>query len=384
MKKLVMIAEESIFSGVVKCGMAELVDSLANSLGQDYAVTVVCPDGDGALARTVSDIRTVEAGVRRCRFSCVDYYMIQQNMWPAKAVDVVNKLKPDIFHNLAEPALLGMLDVRPEKAICTFDYADFVYGKEDALAGYDSVTVNSRSYANNVMRMRSPLSNTLSSMNFRGVTSGILDAVFDPKKGLLLPMKYSSDDQYGKQVCKERLLQTYGISGDPYICLLMCRLVEEKGIDAVLDVVQDIKDSGGILVVVGKGDYKYEKRFKEFKRSDGVVYLDRWASHLQIAPLTSGADFFLQPSVYEACGLMPMTASCYGAIPIVTLNGGLADNFNEDNAIIVDENGLFDAIHRAAAMYADKDALMAKRKVCMEQDFSWTTRKAEYIELYEG
>jgi glycogen synthase len=32
---------------------------------------------------------------------------------------------------------------------------------------------------------------------------------------------------------------------------------------------------------------------------------------------------------------MPMTASRYGAIPITTLNGGLADNFNDENAIIV-------------------------------------------------
>jgi len=100
-KKLVLIAEESIFSGVVKCGMAELVDSLANSLGQNYEVTVVCPDGDGVLAKTVSDIRTIEYGVKSCRFSCVDYYMIKPNMWPDKAIDVVNRLKPDIFHNMS-------------------------------------------------------------------------------------------------------------------------------------------------------------------------------------------------------------------------------------------------------------------------------------------
>jgi len=381
-KKLVLIAEESIFSGVVKCGMAELVDSLANSLGQNYEVTVVCPDGDGVLAKTVSDIRTIEYGVKSCRFSCVDYYMIKPNMWPDKAIDVVNRLKPDIFHNMSEPWLINMLSSRPPKAIYTFDYAEFVDGKEDSLAYYDAITVNSKSYAGNMMKMRSSLSSALSSMNFKGITSGILNTVFDPKKGLLLPMKYSPDDQSGKQICKQRLLQTYGISGNPYICLLMCGLVEEKGIDDVLNVVEDIKNSGGVLLVVGKGDAKYEKRFKEFKRSDGVVYLDKWASHLQIAPLTSGADFFLQPSIYEACGLMPMTASCYGAIPIVTLNGGLADNFNEENAIIVD-NGLTEAIHKAASLYMDSDALIQKRKICMEQDFSWNTRKAEYIELYE-
>jgi glycogen synthase len=40
---------------------------------------------------------------------------------------------------------------------------------------------------------------------------------------------------------------------------------------------------------------------------------------------------------------MPMTASQYGAIPIVTLNGGLADNFNDNNAIVVYDD-LNDAI----------------------------------------
>ena len=32
MKKLVFFSEESIFSGFIKCGIAEVVDSLAHSL----------------------------------------------------------------------------------------------------------------------------------------------------------------------------------------------------------------------------------------------------------------------------------------------------------------------------------------------------------------
>ena len=78
-----------------------------------------------------------------------------------------------------------------------------------------------------------------------------------------------------------------------------------------------------------------------------------------------------------------MTASCYGAVPIVTQNGGLADNFNDDNAIIIDDSGLSEAIKKAAEIYADNTLMTSKRKICMEQDFSWTTRKAGYIELYE-
>lgn len=383
MKKLVMLSVESVFSGRVLSGMAEMVDSMANALSRDYAVTIVCPDGNSVFARTASDLRVVEDGVRVCRFSAVDYYLIKQDMWLEKVADIVEKLNPDILHNFAEPEILGMLKTRPKKAICTFDQANFVRGKEEYLRLYDSVTTSSENYAREILGVNDELANTLSSIDFRGITAGILDVAFSPEKGLLIPNKYTSDAQDGKQLCKQRLLKTYGIEGNPYICLMMCRLVKEKGLEKVFDSIDTIRETGGILVVVGKGKHAYEQQLRKYRHSDGVVYIDRWASPVQAAPLAAGADFYLCPSNTEACGLMPMTASRYGAIPIVTLNGGLADNFNDENAIIIDENGLPSAIKKAATIYADSDLMASKRKVCMEQDFSWSTRKAGYIELYE-
>jgi glycosyltransferase involved in cell wall biosynthesis len=383
MKKLVMLSVESVFSGRVLSGMAEMVDSMANALSRDYEVTIVCPDGDSIFARTASNLRVIEDGIRTCRFSAVDYYLIKQDMWLEKVVDLVEKLNPDILHNFAEPEILGMLKTRPKKAICTFDQADFVRGKDEYLRLYDAVTTSSENYAREVLRANDKLANTLSSIDFRGITAGILDVAFAPEKGLLIPNKYTADSQEGKQLCKQRLLKTYGIDGNPYICLMMCRLVKEKGLEKVFDVIDTIRETGGLLVVVGKGKHKYEQQLRKYRRSDGVVYIDRWASPVQAAPLAAGADFYLCPSNTEACGLMPMTASRYGAIPIVTLNGGLADNFNDNNAIVIDENGLSEAIKKAAAIYADNELMTSKRKVCMEQDFSWTTRKAGYIELYE-
>lgn len=382
MKKLVMVSNESVFAGVVKCGMAELVDTLANSLSTDYDVSIVCPDGNGLYARAGGIIKQFEDGVRSTRFSNVDYYMIDFRLWPTKAAEIIDKLKPDIFHNLAEPELLGKLSVRPKKAIYTFDNIDYISGNMDYVSAYDGVTTNSVSYASGIMRMRSNLSVGLMSTDFRGISSGILDAVFSPEKGLLLPAKYTSTNQYGKALCKRRLMETYGIKDDPCIYLTMCRLVKEKGIEEIISAIPTIKETGGMLVIVGKGDEIYEKQLSKFSRSDGVIYVDRWASPIQAAPMAAGSDFFLQPSLMEVGGLMPLTVSRYGAIPIVTLNGGLVDNFNEENAIIVYDD-LSDAIHRSAELYSDKKALVSKRKVCMEQDFSWTTRKSGYIELYE-
>ena len=383
MKKLVMLSVESVFSGRVLSGMAEMVDSMANALSRDYNVTIICPDGNSVFARTTSNLKVIEDGVRTCRFSAVDYYLVAQDMWLEKVVGLVEQLNPDILHNCAEPEILGMLKTRPKKTICTFDQAAFVRGKEEHLRLYDAVTTSSENYAREVLSANDELAHTLSSIDFRGITAGILDVAFAPEKGLLIPNKYTADEQDGKQLCKQRLLKTYGIDGNPYICLMMCRLIKEKGLEKVFDAVDTIRETGGLLVVVGKGQHSYEQRLRKYRRSDGVVYIDRWASPVQAAPLTAGADFYLCPSNTEACGLMPMTASRYGAVPIVTLNGGLADNFNNDNAIVIDENGLSEAIKKAAEIYADKDLMAAKRKVCMEQDFSWTTRKAGYIELYE-
>jgi len=383
MKKLVMLSVESVYSGRVLSGMAEMVDSMANALSRDYAVTIVCPDGDSIFARTSSTIREVEDGIRTCRFSAVDYYFIQIDMWLEKVVSVVERLKPDILHNFAEPEILDMLHTRPKKVICTFDQADFVRGKETYLRLYDSVTTSSKNYAREILSVDDELSRTLSSIDFHGVTAGILDVAFAPERGLLIPNKYTADAQEGKQICKNRLLKTYGVKDNPYICLMMCRLIKEKGLEKVFDVVDVIRETGGLLIVVGKGRHEYEQRLRKYRRSDGIVYIDRWASPVQAAPLAAGADFYLCPSNTEACGLMPMTASRYGAIPIVTLNGGLADNFNNDNAIIIGDDGLSSAIKKAAKIYTNNDLLTSKRKVCMEQDFSWTTRKVGYVELYE-
>ena len=383
MKKLVMLSVESVFSGRVLSGMAEMVDSLANALSKDYAVTIICPDGNSVFSRTASNIKTVEDGIRTCRFSAVDYYMIKPDMWIEKVVDLVEKLKPDILHNFAESEILNMLSTRPKKAICTFDQSKFVQGKEEFLTHYDCVTTSSENYAREILSVNDKLSQTLSSINFQGITAGILDVAFAPEKGLLIPSKYTAYEQEGKQLCKKRLLKTYGIDGNPYVCLMMCRLVKEKGLEQVFDSIETIRDTGGVLVVVGKGKHEYEQRLRKYRHTNGVIYIDRWASPIQAAPLTAGADFYLCPSNTEACGLMPMTASRYGAVPIVTLNGGLADNFNNDNAIIIDNNGLQDAIKRAAKLYSDDGLMYNKRKVCMEEDFSWTTRKVKYMELYE-
>lgn len=394
LKRLVILSDESVFSGVIKCGMAEVTDSLANAVSMDYDVCVICPDGNGKIAGTVANMEAHGDGVRKGRFSNVTYYLVAQDKWPDGGAKLIDEIKPDILHNMSEADILSSLAVRPKRCILSFDNTLHLRGKEDILKQYDSVTTNSKAYAKLLLERADKLAGVLAEVDFHGVTDGILDTVLAPERGVLIPARYSAEDLSGKSLCKERLKQTYGIKGDPAIYLMMCRLVREKNVEAVLDALQTIKDTGGILLVVGKGDPYYERKLRSFTREDGIICVNRWASPLQAAPMTAGADFYIQPSRMESGGLMPMTACHYGAIPIVTQNGGLADNFNENNAIIVypePENGaaaagepnVKDAIERASALYADKEAFAEKQRVCMRQDFSWNTRKKGYTELYE-
>lgn len=384
MKRLLILTDESILGGCAKSGVAEVADSLANAMTDTYAVCVVCPDGQSNFVDLAGNLRQYANGVRACRLFGVDYYLIDRRDWPDRALALVDKLEPDILHSFAAPELLGRLTARPARCVYTIDQADYVRDKPETLTAYDAVTTVSETYARELLEGGDALAETLAGFNFTGITNGILTPVFAPEKGLLVSARYSAEDQSGKAVCKQRLLRTYGISGDPCLYLMMCRLVRDKGLDGVLAAVHTIRDSGGFVVIVGKGERAYEDRLSALTRADGALWVDKWPSPLQAIPMLAGADFYLSPSITEPCGLMPMTACRYGAIPITTLNGGLRDNMDEEIAVIVGEDGMAGAITRAAEIYADKTALTAKRAACMRRDFSWSTRRAGYLEVYDG
>lgn len=360
-----------------------MIDSLANSLSNEYQVSILCPYGKGVLVTNAAKVTLFKKGIRYSRFSQVDYYLIDKEIWENSVIDLISYLKPDIIHNCAEPEIITKIKHKPKKTIYTFDQAEFLKDKEEFLKEYNFVTTSSINYAKEVLSQDTKLATILKSINFQGITAGILDTIFDPSKGFLIPASYSSNNLLGKEKCKEYFKEKYGLKKDLYLCLTMCRLIKEKGLDDIIDNIDIIHQTGGLLVIIGKGQHEYEQKFRKMKRSEGVMYIDSWASPFQAAPLAAAADFYLCPSKSEVCGLMPMTASCYGAIPIVTQNGGLKDNFNEDNAIIIGEEGLADAVKKAASLYQNKELFKLRQKHCMQEDYSWDTRKSKYIELYE-
>lgn len=377
MKTILIVARENLITGNIKCGMAELISSLSTALAETYNVLVLTPNGHGLLPKIIYSIEDHE-DYQEGLFLKVRYFLYRTE--EAK-LRLLNSLEYDIFHNFDEPDLINKLTTSPEKTIYTFE--TFEVSESEYLPQYDYVTTISNAHKFTILRQRSTLAQDLMNSNFVAVPTGISSKIFNPESGLLLTQPFGSTTQNGKQINKHYICEHYNIPESKPLFLMVCRLVEEKGIERVLEVLPYIKEHGGFVLIIGRGDRYYKDLLQKYTREDGLLWLDTPAKVAHIPSLLAGADFYLSPSVYESCGLMPLNACRYGAIPITTLNGGLGDNLNEDNSIVI-YSDLEPALQEAFELYQDPIALADKRKVCMEWDFSWDTRKKGYIDLYEA
>lgn len=370
MRTLCILTAESVLSGTAHTGMGEVADSVANAMSDLYRVTVVCPDGDSVFIRMADNLSGRVDGVRRCRLFGVDYILIEQALWPQRALRAVEELRPDVLHSFApaaiKPAQCG-------RSVLTVEGPSLPEMCD--LLRWDAVCSVSETHAREL--------EAVLGIPVKGVTNGILAPAYAPERGLMIEAAYSPQNQAGKELCKKRILRDYGIDGNPCVFLFMARFVSEKGIGAVLEAVHAIRDAGGVTIFAGCGDPSLEARVRALTRSDGAIWATKWANPVQGVGLLAGADFLLNPVTYEPCGLMVMKAARFGAVPITTLAGGLKDNMNEEIAVII-RDGLPETIDRAFSLYHNRETLTAMRAAGMERDFSWKTRRVGYLEVYEG
>jgi starch synthase len=178
---------------------------------------------------------------------------------------------------------------------------------------------------------------------------------------------------------------------------LISRLVEQKGIDLVIDCLSEMVDMPLQLVLLGSGDKSVERKLLDFarlypKKISVTIGYDEALAH----QIEAGADIFLMPSRFEPCGLNQMYSQRYGTIPIVRETGGLADtiedalpksmNNNTATGISFKEASsgtLLEAIKRAMLLYADKKSWKKIQITAMEKDFSWKNSAEHYLALYK-
>jgi len=276
------------------------------------------------------------------------------------------------------------------------------YGKLNFLkAGLvfaDLLTTVSRTYAREI---RTPafghgLEGVLEerSHDLHGVINGLDHEVWNPAKDPAIPHPYSADDLGGKAACRDALRGELDLEAAPGPVIgMVTRLVEQKGMDLVLEALPGILSEGCQVALIGSGDPDLEAAFAESaRRHPGQVAIHIGYESDLARRVYAGADCLLMPSRYEPCGLSQLIALRYGTVPIVRRTGGLTDSVAEFDPARRTGTGfafdpftveaLLDAIRRAASAYRQPALWKALMRNAMTQDFSWDASAREYVTLY--
>ena len=223
-----------------------------------------------------------------------------------------------------------------------------------------------------------------------GILNGVDYEEWDPATDPLIAAKYTADDLAGKRVCKQAIVDFFGLPAaamDRPLVGIVSRLAQQKGFDMVGDAILKIANEDLSLVVLGSGEAKYETMFNHFAwaRPDKFrVWLGY--NNALAHQIEAGADIFLMPSRYEPCGLNQIYSLKYGTLPVVRATGGLEDSVDGDTGFKFwgfSGSDLFGALKYALDTYRhhpDRWAFMVRQ--AMTRDFSWAVSAKEYSALY--
>ncbi|MCB1196115.1 glycogen synthase GlgA [bacterium] len=228
-----------------------------------------------------------------------------------------------------------------------------------------------------------------------GIVNGVDYSQWNPESDKLIKSNFSSSDLNGKKVCREDLLQEFGLKNKPSapIIGIISRLADQKGFDLLAEQINAILQFDLFLVLLGTGEEKYHVLFKEiakkYSKKVGIkLTFDNTVAH----KIEAGSDIFLMPSQYEPCGLNQMYSLKYGTIPVVRATGGLDDTITNYNPKNGKGNGfkfkpytgkaLLSKIEEAVTVYKSKKDWKKLLVNAFECDFSWNASAREYSKLY--
>lgn len=229
-----------------------------------------------------------------------------------------------------------------------------------------------------------------------GVINGISSDEWDPATDKFIAKGYSLSDITGKALCKKKLMEECSFLSEkevPPLIAMVGRLSTQKGLDMLINSLDEILLMGARLVALGKGDQQFHSALEVLaEKYKGSVFIEIGYDEPFAHRIYAGSDIFLMPSRYEPCGLGQLIAMRYGTIPVARKTGGLADTITDYNPLKGDGTGFLFEDYRASALreslrsalcvYADKMRWNKLVANAMRMDFSWQKSAGRYVELY--
>jgi len=266
----------------------------------------------------------------------------------------------------------------------------------------DAITTVSRTYAEEIKMpfYGEGLDGLIRSRagSLRGIVNGIDYDEFNPATDRLIVKNYDARTFRKEKAKNKTALQDQlglPVNDKRFMIGIVSRLTDQKGLDLVQCVIDDICNEDIQLVVLGTGNAKYENMFRHYDwkfhdRVSAQIYYSEELSH----KIYAACDAFLMPSLFEPCGLSQLMALRYGTVPIVRETGGLKDTVEPYNEFDNRGTGFSFANYNAHEMlstiqYAKYIYDNKKREWnkiidrAMAKDFSWQASALKYQELYD-
>lgn len=227
-----------------------------------------------------------------------------------------------------------------------------------------------------------------------GIVNGLDYYQYDPMNDENLTFSYRNS-QAKKHKNKLELQEQLGLpeTKETPLIAIITRFVEQKGIDLVASILDDLMKEDVQLVVLGTGDAEYERFFNYAQ----ARYPDKVSTHITFNEglarrIYAASDMFLMPSRFEPCGIGQLIALRYASAPVVRETGGLVDTVTQFNEETLHGNGFSFAnynahdmlftIKRAIKIYNQPSLWTALIKNMIRSDNSWAKSARAYTDLY--
>ncbi len=231
-----------------------------------------------------------------------------------------------------------------------------------------------------------------------GILNGIDTEEWNPATDPHLPRNYTAQTLEHKADNLLALRQKTGLDQDQRgpVLGMVGRLVEQKGVDLLVEALPEILRMPVQLVVLGNGDRRFEHALRQWAdRFPGQLAVRIGFSEALAHLIEGAADAFLMPSRFEPCGLNQMYSLRYGTPPLVRATGGLADTVVSATPAQLEQGqatgvcfkrasaeSLLRAIRRLVRLFHEPGVWHQMQVNGMRQDFSWQRSARNYLQLY--
>jgi len=281
-----------------------------------------------------------------------------------------------------------------------FEFYDQVNLLKAGIVYADLVTTVSSQYAREIQTKEfgCGLENVLKGKKggIIGILNGLDTAVWEPATDPHIAQNFSAEDfEDAKLTNKLQLQKQLNLEARDDVPLLgfVGRLSHQKGIDLILDVMEDLMGMDVQLVILGVGDGECQQQLVKM----AALYPDNVAVCFDFQEslghkIYAGSDLFLMPSRFEPCGLSQMISLHYGTIPIVFHTGGLVDTIHPFGALHKKGNGFVFAqytapaflsvIRKAVKLFGQEEKFSEVRRNALRSEFTWEQSSHCYQEIY--